>query len=79
MASSYVNLVKMGNAPVAGSNGDVFELDVHVVFSFNKLPTEYLPGGKFKSTYVALCFVQQLNWNPDTSKGRHVSCSNVIR
>jgi len=57
MASSYVNLVEMGNAPVAGSNSDVFELDVHVVFSFNKFPTEHLARGKFKSTYVALCFV----------------------
>lgn len=76
MTSSYIHLVEMGNAPVAGSDGNVFELDVHVVFGFNELPTEDLPGGKFKCANVTLCFVQQLNWDPDTTKGRHVCFSN---
>jgi hypothetical protein len=34
MASSNVNLVKMADPAIAGGDGYVFELDIHVVFGY---------------------------------------------
>lgn len=34
MGASDVDLVEVGDAAVAGGDGDVLELDVHVVFSY---------------------------------------------
>lgn len=33
MAPADVNLVEMRDAAVAGSHGDIFELDVHIILS----------------------------------------------
>ena len=42
MAPSNVNLIQMAYAPIARGNGDVFELDVHVVFGYWKLVGKFL-------------------------------------
>jgi len=72
VATSYVNLIKMRNATVTGCNGDVFELYVHVVLSFYELATENLTWGQLEGANVALSLIEQLDWNTDTSQGRHV-------
>ena len=41
VASSNVNLVEMGDTAVAGSNGDILQLDVHVVLSCSTLASLY--------------------------------------
>ncbi len=37
MAATDVDLVEMGDASIAGGDGDVLELDVHVVLGFEEL------------------------------------------
>ena len=54
MAASNVNLFEVGDAAVAGRDGDVFELDVHVVFCFDQLAAVGLARGYFEGYYVAL-------------------------
>jgi hypothetical protein len=54
MATADVDLVEMGDAAVARGDGDVLELDVHVVFGFEKLAAVDLAGCEFESNDVAL-------------------------
>lgn len=44
MATSDVDLVEMGDAAIARGDGDVFQLDVHVVFGFEELAAVDLAG-----------------------------------
>ena len=41
MGAADVDLVEMGDAAVAGGDGDVLELDVHVVLSYEMLASPY--------------------------------------
>lgn len=44
MAAADVDLVEMGDASIAGGDGDVLELDIHVVFGFQELAAVHLAG-----------------------------------
>lgn len=57
MTAADVDLVKMGDAPIAGGDGDVLELDVHVVFGLEELAAVDLAGCKFERNDVALAMV----------------------
>ena len=54
MASSDVNLIKMADSAIARSNGDVFELDVHIVLGFDQLSTVDLSRGDFEGNNMVL-------------------------
>lgn len=43
MAATDVDLIEMGDAPIAGGDSDVLELDVHIVFRFDELASVDLP------------------------------------
>jgi hypothetical protein len=45
MAATDIDLVEVGDAAITGGDGDVFELDVHVVFGFEELAAVDLAGG----------------------------------
>ncbi len=44
MTAPDVDLIEMGDASIAGGDGDVLELDVHVVFGFEELAAVDLAG-----------------------------------
>lgn len=54
VAASNVDLFEVGDAAVAGGDGDVFELDVHVVFCFDQLAAVGLARGYFEGYDMAL-------------------------
>lgn len=58
MAASDVHLVQVGNTSIAGGNGDVLKLHVHVVLSLEELATVDLAGGDLESNDVALEYYQ---------------------
>jgi hypothetical protein len=60
-----VDLVEMGDAAVSGGDGDVLELDVHVVLSVKEFAAVGLTRGDFEGNNVALCLVQELDGNTD--------------
>lgn len=54
VATADVDLIKMGDAAIAGGDSDILELNVHVVFRFQELAPIHLPGSEFQSDDVAL-------------------------
>ena len=54
MATTNIDLVEMGDASIAGGDGDVLELDVHVVFRLEQLAPVHLAGSQFQGHNVAL-------------------------
>jgi len=78
VAAADVDLVEVGDAAVACRHGDVFELDVHVVFGFEKLATVDLARGDFEGDDVALCLIQELDGNADGG-GEFAHCGGISR
>jgi len=57
VGTTDVNLVEMGDATIARGDGDIAQLDVHVVFGFDELSAEDLARRELERTDVALwCF-----------------------
>ena len=54
MGSSDVDLVQMGDASVAGSDGNVLELDIHIVLSLEKFAAVDLAGGDLEGDDMTL-------------------------
>lgn len=54
MASSDVNLVQVANASIASCDGNVFKLDIHVVFRLQKLSAVRLPRSDLKGNNMSL-------------------------
>lgn len=69
MTAPDVNLFEMADAPIAGCDGDVLELDVHVVLGFNKLATVGLAGGDLEGDDMTLSLIEKLDGN--TNCGSH--------
>jgi hypothetical protein len=63
VGAADVDLVEMGNAAVTGGDGDVLELDVHVVLSIEELAAVGLARGDFEGNNVTLGLVEELNRN----------------
>lgn len=65
MRATDVDLVEMGNAAVAGGDGDVFELDVHVVFGCFRFG-----AGVRVVSWLVLCETCGRVWNgPEEREG----------
>lgn len=61
MASPNVDLIKMRDATIAGSNGDVLQLDVHVVFGYRRKMLAEIQGACEPNCDRQLRFVPSLN------------------
>ena len=71
MTPSNVDLIQMTDSAVARSNSDVFELNVHVVFSFDQLSAVDLAGGDFKGHDMVLRFwVLAFGWKESVERTR---------
>ena len=65
VGAADVDLVEMGDAAVAGGDGDVLELDVHVVLGLEEFAAVCLARSDFEGDDVALCLVEELDWDAD--------------
>jgi hypothetical protein len=54
MRTADVDLIEMTDATIAGGDRNIFKLDVHVVFSFEKLTAVDLTGGDLEGNDMAL-------------------------
>lgn len=54
MTASNVDLIQVTDSAISSSDCNVFELDVHVIFSFDQLPTIDLSGGDFEGHDMVL-------------------------
>lgn len=54
MTATDIDLVEVRDSAVARGDGDVLELDVHVVFGFQELAPVDLPRRQFERYHVAL-------------------------
>jgi len=54
MTSSDIHAIEVSDAPIALCDVDVLELDIHVVFGFDKLAAIGLPAVDFNRNLVAL-------------------------
>lgn len=61
MGSSDVDLVQVGDTSVAGGDGDVLELHVHVVLSLEELAAVDLAGSDLEGDDVALVEGQHMS------------------
>jgi len=65
MAPTDVHLVKVRNAAISRCHRNIFELHIHIIFSFKQLSSVNLPGCDLESDNMALRLVEQLDRNPD--------------
>lgn len=54
MTASNVDLIQVADSAISRSDCDVFELDIHVVFRLDQLPSIDLSGGDFEGHDVVL-------------------------
>lgn len=54
MTAPNINLIEMRYTAIARGDGDILELDVHVVFGFEELPAVDDAGCDFEGNDVAL-------------------------
>lgn len=57
--TSNKDLVQVIRLPISRGHCDVFELNIHVIFTFKQFPTIYISGVQLHGYYVALRLVQQ--------------------
>lgn len=74
MRSSDVDLVEVGDAAVASGDGDVLELNVHVVLGFEELSAVCLARRDFEGDDVTLCLIEELD--RDANGGSH--CGGLL-